>query len=59
MTHPRKGYSDKSFDTYAVFLRMGVAMQELMAAAPKMLERPAIDGAKECHGKRKENKRAA
>lgn len=60
MKHPRKSTSaDKSFSTTAVFSRMGVAMEELMAATPKMLRDISVDGTQECHGKRKENKKAA
>ena len=61
MKHPRKGIAafEQSFQTSAVFSRMGVAMEELMAATPNMLRRATVDGAQECHGKRKENKKAA
>ncbi|EOW2370915.1 hypothetical protein ACT5AX_002159 [Cronobacter sakazakii] len=61
MKHPRKGIAalEQSFQTSAVFSRMGVAMEELMAAAPNMLKRTTVDGTQECHGKRKESKKAA
>ncbi|WP_426817906.1 hypothetical protein ACP3TC_07535 [Winslowiella sp. 2C04] len=60
MKHPRKSTSSEtSFQTSDVFSRMGVAMEELMAATPKMLKQVTVDGTQECHGKRKENKKAA
>jgi hypothetical protein len=60
MKHSRqKIATDVTFKTSDVFSRMGVAMEELMAAAPNMLSKPLINGIHECHGKRKESKRAA
>ncbi|WJY16329.1 hypothetical protein PCO82_06620 [Pectobacteriaceae bacterium CE90] len=59
MKHSRKStVSVMSFETSDVFARMGVAMEELMAATPNMLRQAHVDGSKECHGKRKENKNA-
>lgn len=60
MKHSRqKIAADVTFKTSDVFARMGVAMEELMAAAPNMLKRASIDGTQECHGKLKESKKAA
>lgn len=60
MKHPRKNTaSAQTYRTSDVFSRMGVAMEELMAATPSMLQRFTIDGSKECHGKTKQNKKAA
>lgn len=60
MKHPRTGIGSKvSFSTSDTFARMGVAMEELMAATPKILGDVHIDGSKECHGMRKESKKAA
>ncbi|MEC5343689.1 hypothetical protein ABRZ24_13900 [Brenneria populi] len=60
MKHPRKGTtSATTYRTAEVFARMGVAMEELMTAAPKILGQKSIDGTQECHGPKKENKKAA
>ncbi|WP_288654618.1 MULTISPECIES: hypothetical protein [Pantoea] len=45
--------------TSDAFARMGVAMENMLAAAPKFLAANTIDGTKECHGKRKSAKQAA
>lgn len=60
MKHSRqKIATDATFSTSDVFSRMGVAMEELLAAAPNMLKKPQINGVHECHGKRKEGQKAA
>lgn len=41
------------------FSRMGVAMGNMLAAAPKSLATNTVDGEKECHGKRKAAKKVA
>lgn len=41
------------------FSRMGVAMANLLASAPKFLGEDTVDGSKECHGKRKSAQKAA
>lgn len=60
MKHPRKQATvDQEFRISDVFSRMGVAMEELMAAAPGMLQQVTVDGRKELQGKRKQNCKAA
>ncbi len=45
--------------TSEAFSRMGVAMENLLSAAPKLLKANTVDGSMECHGKRKHAKKAA
>jgi len=60
MKHPRDSQTSKvQIRTSEAFARMGVAMENLLAAAPAFLGESDIDGSKECHGKRKVAKKAA
>ncbi|WP_275150816.1 hypothetical protein [Citrobacter koseri] len=60
MKHPRDSRtSEVQIRTSDAFARMGVAMENLLAAAPKFLSDTSVDGSKECHGKRKVAKKAA
>lgn len=57
MTHSDKK-TQKHFTVTDVFTRMGVAMEELLQAAPLMMQDGKFEGT-ELHGKPKDNQKAA
>lgn len=60
MKHVRQSKAaEVQIRTSDAYSRMGVAMENLLAAAPKFLAANTIDGSKECHGKRKSAQKAA
>ena len=57
MTHSDKK-AQKHYSVSDVFSRMGVAMEELLQAAPHMMQDCTFEG-NELHGKLKEKQKAA
>lgn len=57
MTHSDKK-TQKQYSVSEVFTRMGVAMEELLQAAPHMMQEGKFEG-NELHGRLKEKQKAA
>ncbi|WP_145031986.1 hypothetical protein [Pantoea ananatis] len=57
MTHSDKK-TQKQYVVTEVFTRMGVAMEDLLRAAPKMLKDGKFEG-NELHGRSKQRRKAA